>query len=241
MDGFAGWLKQVIAVVLLASLVDLLLPNRTMQKYVRLVAGLFILLTVATPVLHWLKGDFGTKLAEGLVSVERDSYSAPEQLAQIEQDGARIRDKQTDRAAQLVTVRLSQEIRQAVEKSEKKAVSRVDIKTARDTDGTLAVASVTIVLGVDGSSAISQGNDADEMNNAKPIADIKPITPVTIDVTAGSGPAEDSGPAAALPALAPDSSEQQRIITLVSTRFGIDIDSVMVKQEVPDHPGAPAN
>jgi stage III sporulation protein AF len=65
-EGLSDWLRQIIAVVLLASLIDLLLPNRTMQKYVRLVAGLFILMTVATPILHWMKGDFSSKLAESL-------------------------------------------------------------------------------------------------------------------------------------------------------------------------------
>ena len=41
-EALGVWLRQVVAAVLLAALIDLLLPNRTMQRYVRLVAGLFI-------------------------------------------------------------------------------------------------------------------------------------------------------------------------------------------------------
>ena len=52
MEALAAWLKQIIVVVLLATFIDLLLPNRTMQRYVKLVVSLFILMTILTPVMQ---------------------------------------------------------------------------------------------------------------------------------------------------------------------------------------------
>lgn len=54
MDALGDWLKQIVLVVLLATFIDLLLPNRTMQRYVKLVVSLFILMTILTPVLQLL-------------------------------------------------------------------------------------------------------------------------------------------------------------------------------------------
>src|SRR4051812_6623910 len=52
MEWLAGWLRTVIMVIMLATFVDLLLPSNTMQRYVKTVLSLFILLTLLTPVLQ---------------------------------------------------------------------------------------------------------------------------------------------------------------------------------------------
>jgi len=44
------WLKKIILLVLLAAFLDLILPNTNLQKYVKMVMGLIILLTVLTPL-----------------------------------------------------------------------------------------------------------------------------------------------------------------------------------------------
>lgn len=62
LNWLAVWLQQIIAVVLLAGFIDLLLPNKSMQRYVRLVAGLIVLLTILTPIIRVLQGDFSAKL-----------------------------------------------------------------------------------------------------------------------------------------------------------------------------------
>ena len=58
MDWLAGWLKTVIMVIMLATFVDLLLPSNTMQRYVKTVLSLFILLTLLTPVLQLFQKDW---------------------------------------------------------------------------------------------------------------------------------------------------------------------------------------
>ncbi|MEJ8545467.1 stage III sporulation protein AF [Brevibacillus borstelensis] len=44
------WLKKIILLVLLAAFLDLILPNTSMQRYVKMVMGLIILMTIISPV-----------------------------------------------------------------------------------------------------------------------------------------------------------------------------------------------
>lgn len=45
------WIKDIILVVLFASFMELLLPNSSMQRFIRVIIGLFIMLTILNPVL----------------------------------------------------------------------------------------------------------------------------------------------------------------------------------------------
>lgn len=45
------WVKTIVFVVLFATFLEFLLPNSSMQRFVRVIMGLFILLTVLNPVV----------------------------------------------------------------------------------------------------------------------------------------------------------------------------------------------
>lgn len=232
MDGLSGWLRQIIAVLLLASIIDLLLPNRTMQRYVRLVAGLFVLLTVATPVLSWMKGDIGSKLAEGIDTVVISPQGAPDQLAMIEAEGERLRGKQTQQAASLASTRLAAAIRSDVEQSEQRAVRSVDVQTAKGKDGLWTVTGVKVVFeGSESAGFTAESGDIAAMKDIDPIAD------VDIQVEVGVG-IKDNRPAngeeEALQAMAeensPDLETESRVVSLVSNKFGIASAIIQVSQ-----------
>jgi len=48
---FTNWVKTIIFVVLFASFLELLLPNSSMQRFVRVIMGLFIMLVILNPVI----------------------------------------------------------------------------------------------------------------------------------------------------------------------------------------------
>jgi stage III sporulation protein AF len=237
MEGLSHWLRQIIAVILLASLIDLMLPNRTMQRYVRLVAGLFILMTVATPIMHWMKGDFTNKLAAGLDAVEQAPQGAADQLAMIEEEGAKLREKQDAQAADLVTARLESSIRSEVEQSERRGVRKVDVVLERGEDGSLSVANVTILLEPGQKEAISG-------SESLPVKEVEPIAAVDIQIQADSWPKNDqkAAPAASeakdIPASAAEQDSDRetrlRISALVAGRFGLPASIVAVKIPPPD-------
>lgn len=45
------WIKNIIFVVLFASFLELLLPNSSMQRFVRVIMGLFIMLAILNPII----------------------------------------------------------------------------------------------------------------------------------------------------------------------------------------------
>lgn len=176
MDALAGWLKQLIAVVLLASLVDLLLPNRTMQRYVRLVAGLFVLLAILTPVMQGLRGDFGDRILRGLERIVHHPEGAAAEMARIETEAETLRRRHERQAAELAAARLTAAIREAVEQSLGRRVEQVDLETDTGTDGVADVAAVHLVL------AAASGSGAADGTATRPIADVAPVAPVTVDI-----------------------------------------------------------
>ncbi len=244
MDGLAGWLRQIIAVLLLASIIDLLLPNRTMQRYVRLVAGLFVLLTVATPVLSWMKGDFVGKLADGIDTVAKSPQGAPDQLAMIEAQGERLRGRQSEQAANLVSTRLAAAIRSDIELSEERAVRSVDVQTAQGKDGNWTITGIKVVLeGDDGlEAALPRGNIA-AVRGVDPIADVD----IRVEVGGEREPDRESkGEDGAFEAMAEqeenrlDRETENRVVSLVSNKFGIASALIEVSQVSDSQPATQA-
>ncbi|OEH85654.1 stage III sporulation protein AF [Desulfuribacillus stibiiarsenatis] len=66
MDFISAWLKGIVLIILFATFMDLLLPSSSMQKYVKLVIGLIIIVTMLTPLLMILKSDYSFSTAEML-------------------------------------------------------------------------------------------------------------------------------------------------------------------------------
>jgi stage III sporulation protein AF len=46
-----AWVKSIVLVVLFASFLELLLPNGSMQRFIRVIMGLFIMLAILNPVI----------------------------------------------------------------------------------------------------------------------------------------------------------------------------------------------
>lgn len=227
-EALGGWLRQVVAAVLLAALIDLLLPNRTMQRYVRLVAGLFILLTLAGPLLSWIQGDMDAKLAAGIEWAEREPVGGEDgsQLEAILAEAKRIGAGRDEQAAELAVTGLEAQIKAVVEQEEGAAVKTVEVEAAPSADGTLAVEAVKIRLAAPGTAAAAEGGE--------PVAEVEPVAPVVVDIDIGTdadnGKNDDRAePAAAQTGPQPaDDGLVGRIAALIAGRFGIGTSKVEV-------------
>ncbi len=58
MELLKEWISSIIVFVLLATVIDLLLPSSKFQKYVKLVVGLLLISIILSPILKLLAGDF---------------------------------------------------------------------------------------------------------------------------------------------------------------------------------------
>ncbi|XJZ26181.1 stage III sporulation protein AF [Bacillota bacterium Lsc_1132] len=57
------WVTNIILFILLATVIDMLLPNSSMQKYVKIVVGLLLIAIILTPILKFISSDFETTLS----------------------------------------------------------------------------------------------------------------------------------------------------------------------------------
>lgn len=58
MSFITEWVTNIILFVLLATIVDMLLPNSSFQKYAKMVAGLLLITVILTPVFKLVNHDF---------------------------------------------------------------------------------------------------------------------------------------------------------------------------------------
>ncbi|RAL26569.1 stage III sporulation protein AF [Thermoflavimicrobium daqui] len=56
-EWLTDWIKQIILLVLIATFLDLLLPNHSMERYVKLVMGLIIIMAILSPIFKLIKND----------------------------------------------------------------------------------------------------------------------------------------------------------------------------------------
>ncbi|AZR73546.1 stage III sporulation protein AF [Anoxybacter fermentans] len=52
------WVRDLVIIVIFASLVEMLLPNSSIRKYLKIVISFFIFLTVLNPILSLIDSDF---------------------------------------------------------------------------------------------------------------------------------------------------------------------------------------
>ncbi|MCL6445543.1 MAG: stage III sporulation protein AF [Alicyclobacillus sp.] len=97
MIALGAWLKQIILIVMLAVFTDLLLPSKSMQRYVRTVLGLAIIAAILQPIVPMLRKDWADHLAAAAIdeigsvnAVDTDSAGrSPPQSGGITADGVR--------------------------------------------------------------------------------------------------------------------------------------------------------
>ncbi|GHI01019.1 stage III sporulation protein AF [Neobacillus kokaensis] len=62
MEFITEWVTNIILFVLLATVIDMLLPNSSMQKYTKMVMGLLLIAIILTPIFKIISKDFETAI-----------------------------------------------------------------------------------------------------------------------------------------------------------------------------------
>lgn len=88
MDVLRDLVRNMAVIVVLASFLELLLPTGSMRGFVRLVMGLFMILTVLNPLLSFIKADFTFPafIAPVLTSETGEAISKGEIMAKTNQE-----------------------------------------------------------------------------------------------------------------------------------------------------------
>src|SRR5690606_37362909 len=127
----AEWVTNIILFILLATIVDMLLPSSSMQKYVKMVTGLLLILIILTPLFSLFKSDLDQALLnmnlkpgqteknlENLIDLKKKEIQASQRAYALETVQVQIRNdveeelmtKQSNLKVQKVNILLNSEI-----------------------------------------------------------------------------------------------------------------------------------
>lgn len=71
----SAWLKEIIMIILFAAFLEMLLPTNSLQRFIRVIMGLLIMLAVLNPILNFLHGSqYSNEVAAASM---KTNFSAP--------------------------------------------------------------------------------------------------------------------------------------------------------------------
>ena len=132
MGWLSSWLRELIMIVLLATFVDMLLPNRSMERYVKLVLSLLILLTLLSPITKLLKSDPVGELKRAMTAMDSPS-DGNATLEQILAQGRRLQSNEQEQSLQWTAKELANVMKGQIEETTGERVQSVAVKLAMDT------------------------------------------------------------------------------------------------------------
>ncbi len=172
------WLRDIVAVILLAAIVELLLPNKAMQRYARLVVGLIILLTILSPVLRLLQEDIGGRLEAGIMLWDERAIqkkTGMPSLEEITQKAAMLQEQRNIEAARMAQKAMEDDISELLAVEANLTVEKVDVDLEWNKPGESgkgpAVSKVTITL-----AAPAKAKPRNEAGS------VVPVEPVSVSV-----------------------------------------------------------
>ncbi len=114
-------------IVLLATFVDMLLPNRSMERYVKLVLSLLILLTLLSPITKLLKSDPVGELKRAMSAMDAPS-DGNATLEQILAQGKRLQSNEQEQSLQWTAKELANVMKGQIEETTGAKVRSVEVQ-----------------------------------------------------------------------------------------------------------------
>ncbi|GMK37969.1 hypothetical protein PCCS19_10230 [Paenibacillus sp. CCS19] len=190
LDWLSGWLRSIITVILLAAIVDLLLPNKAMQRYARLVVGLIVLLTILSPLIRLFSGNFNDRVENSMNAWERAGASSTVQmptLEQISKEAQRLSMERQRQAASLAERELANAMEQEIDSRLGSQGTVASVKLSED-GKSIASVLVTIAAASEDQASGEQAQPEEPSTNAiQPVDIAVSVTVDEVTSTASSG------------------------------------------------------
>jgi stage III sporulation protein AF len=175
------WVKELILIILVAAFTDLLLPSHALQRYVRTVIGLFLLLVLLSPLYElfhyrwnsntWMQAALGEPTA---------TQTGMQPLTTILQQSSELKASNEKQAKQLLERQLEVSMKAGIESSNGMLVKvdKLQVNTKLDGNGKPAIDQVYIVL-VQETKQLEPNTEATPKDEPF-IKAMKPVEPVII-------------------------------------------------------------
>ena len=226
-DWLGGWLRDIVMIILLATFIDLLIPNNSLQRYVKTVVGLLILLTMLSPVIALFRAETDILRAAAQAAGIGGSGGAGggiPPLKELLEAGATLKEEADRESAKLVEAELAAQMRAGLEEKFGLAVSDVRVRLDPGKNGAAPeIGEVRVLLGGErpesGQAAEGERGGGQGENGR---GGIEPVRPVDIRVRPA---AENEGrpEAGKIPAASGGDGESvRRIAAYMKEAWGVD-------------------
>lgn len=165
------WLKKIILLVLLAAFLDLILPNTSMQRYVKMVMGLILLLTILSPVFsifNLSQDELAYRLSRYQVEFQNATKTDWQPLAK------KLMGQQSQQVTSYVKQQIENTIRMQVKETYGVEPEGVEVILTNENPDKPELEQIKLIMG-------------EEKEDGKQAADavqaVKPIEPVAIDLS----------------------------------------------------------
>ncbi|OAT84164.1 stage III sporulation protein AF [Bacillus sp. MKU004] len=143
MSFLTEWITNIIVFVLLATVIDMLLPSSSMQKYVKIVTGLLLITIILTPLLKLLTSDVDTVIDSFRISGASQNNSV-ENL--IEMKKKEIQASQRAYILEQMAVQMKQEAEKELMEKSGKVINKVNIAASDLENIPDSITEVTVYL-----------------------------------------------------------------------------------------------
>jgi stage III sporulation protein AF len=131
MDFLKEWVTNIILFILLATVIDMLLPNSSMQKYTKMVTGLLLIAIILTPILKLISKDFDTTMSS------IPSYQAPGEKNMKNSIDLKKKEIQASQHAYILeemAVQLKKDVKEELMDQYGLEIAKIDIATNEESD-----------------------------------------------------------------------------------------------------------
>lgn len=208
MQFLTDWISNIILLILLATILELLLPNSSLQRYVKMVVGLLLLVMILNPLFSILSKDADSWIDSIDLTTQFDESDLD---FSIESKKKEIQRAQLAYISEQMAVQLKRQVEKEMITKFEKEVKEVNVALSDflDEDDYLnSITNVSIHL-----KAIQ--NDQQLIGNEI----VEAVSLVTINTTGQSQPSEN------------EAKDKQDISNFLATQWQIPIDKIEVEVE----------
>ncbi|MBZ5750740.1 stage III sporulation protein AF [Metabacillus rhizolycopersici] len=187
MSFLTEWITNIIVFILLAVIIDLLLPNSSMQKYAKMVISLLLIMVIINPIFKLFSADMNEFLAEvqlgdstqendtkNLIDLQKNEIQASQRAYILEQMAVQMKTMANEELVQKYEVTIDQillsESEQAVDIYSHEDLQHIQVilqsNAATEVVGTVAVEDVQSIS-IDTKKEQVTDDQADNLNSAE--------------------------------------------------------------------------
>jgi stage III sporulation protein AF len=212
------WLKKIILLVLLATFLDLLLPNNVYNKYVKLVMGLLILLTLLSPILDLFRKDIPFAQLSFTVG---EGTNAPD-FARVDALVKKLAATNDEQANQYVEAQMGELMKKQIEQQHGVKVESVNVQVVPEEQKTTQpIQHVSVVLAQSKSERSTEEKDGQGVH-------VKPMEPVKVEISVGNKAEPSEQKQESVTVLAEKSQMEKTIAAAISVEWNVPHSAISV-------------